>query len=59
MIKNLEKVKKILEENNLNEDILEEAIKQINECCSYNKDEVYHAELRNFQMTIKKKKNFI
>ena len=30
MIKNLEKVKKILEENNLNEDILEEAIKQIN-----------------------------
>lgn len=56
MIKNLEKVKKILEENNLNEDILEEAIKQINECCSYNKDEIYHAELKNFEMTIKRKR---
>lgn len=58
MIKNLEKVKKILEENNLNEDVLEEAIKQINECCDYNKDEVYHAELRNFEMTIKRERTF-
>lgn len=54
MIKNLKEVKKILEENNLNENILDEAIKQINECCSYNKDGIYHAELKNFEMTIKR-----
>lgn len=54
MIKNLKEVKKILEENNLNENILDEAIKQINECCNYNKDGIYHAELKNFEMTIKR-----
>ena len=54
MIKNLEKVKKILEENNLKENILDEAIKQINECSSYNKDGIYHAEFKNFEMTIKR-----
>ena len=58
MIKNLEKVKKILEENNLKENILDEAIKQINECSSYNKDGIYHAELKNFEMTIKRTTTF-
>lgn len=54
MIKNLKEVKKILEENNLNENVLDEAIKQIDECSDYNKDGVYHAELKNFEMTIKR-----
>lgn len=54
MIKNLEKVKKILEENNLNEEILDEAIEQINETCDYNKEGIYKAELKNFEMTIKR-----
>ena len=54
MIKNLEEVKKILEENNLNEEMLDKAIQQINETCDYNKEGIYKAELKNFEMTIKR-----
>ena len=54
MIKNLEEVKKILEENNLNEEMLDKAIQQINETCDYNKEGIYKAEFKNFEMTIKR-----
>nr|DAS67831.1 MAG TPA: hypothetical protein [Caudoviricetes sp.] len=54
MIKNLEEVKKILNENNLNEEMLDKAIQQINETCDYNKEGIYKAELKNFEMTIKR-----
>ena len=58
MIKNLEKVKKILEENNLNEEMLDKAIQQINETRDYNKEGIYKAELKNFEMTIKRTTTF-
>lgn len=54
MIKNLEEAKKILEKNNLSEEILDMAIKQINETCDYNHEGIYHAELKNFELTIKR-----
>lgn len=54
MIKNLEEVKRILKENNLNEEILNKAIEQINETCDYNKQGIYRAEFKNFEMTIKR-----
>ena len=54
MIKNLEEVKKILNKNNLNEEMLDKAIQQINETCDYNKEGIYKAELKNFEMTIKR-----
>lgn len=58
MIKNLKEVKKILEENNLDENILEKAITQIDTCSNYNKDGIYSAELKNFEMTIKRTTTF-
>lgn len=58
MIKNLEEVKKILEENNLNEEMLDKAIQQINETCDYNKEGIYKAEFKNFEMTIKRTTTF-
>lgn len=58
MIKNLEEVKKILNKNNLNEAILDEAVEQINETCDYNKEGIYKAELKNFEMTIKRTTTF-
>ena len=58
MIKNLEEVKKVLNENNLNEDILEKAIIQIDTCSDYDKDGIYTAELKNFEMTIKRTTTF-
>lgn len=54
MIKNLEEVKKILNKNNLNEEMLDKAIQQINETCDYNKEGIYKAEFKNFEMTIKR-----
>lgn len=58
MIKNLNEVKKILEENNLTIDILDEAIRQIDETCDYNEDGIYKAEFKNFEMTIKRVSTF-
>ena len=58
MIKNLEEVKKILNENNLNEEILDEAVEQINETFDYNKEGIYTAKLKNFEMTIKRTTTF-